>query len=594
MTTAERERRRGAPLAVRVGGDRLPVVLAVLAVLGVVAVHAYAVRDSVTPVYWDDEVGYLANALVLSGGPPLDLGGQGYYLGWSLVLVPLWWLLHEPEAVYRGAAILSAAAGVLTLMPLAGIARRLGVPTPWAVLMGAALAAMPARTVMSNFAMSENFLALLIAVTAWLALRFWARPTLAAGLLLGGAAAWVFVTHARALPVLVAVIGLLLVRVPRARAAALAGAALAAVASAAGFVAYRIVSVPMYGRDRDAAGLERLLAPDPTATLVVLSGQSWYAVCAWFGLPALGLAVLAVGAVRELRRRRAGLRRLGLRFWALIAVAGMGFVSAAFTAEAVARGSTRIDLLSYGRYIDPALGPLAVVALAVLWRRRRLRDGLLMLAAIAVLGAIQLLVLQPRLPAAGGTWAPVATPGLLEYPWPDVSAADVPPYLLATSAAALAVVLMTLLRRLPALPVLLLAAAVLAAAQVAESRTVRPFFDHYYGEYTLRTALAEFDGQPMAFDLAGLDALDPVSGATADTISRNAFQFWRAGHGLTVYDSATTSAPAELVIGRRDWPEAVAAGALELAVDPGRFDNALWVFPGPIQDDLLVEGRLTR
>ena len=557
--------------------------------LAVLAAHFFAARYSTMPVYWEDETGYLSNALVMSGGHAPSLGGGSYYIGWSLLLTPLWWISSDPAVVYRIAVLLSATVGAAVTLPLALIARRLGVATPWAILLGAVVAIAPSRVVMSNFVLSENFLTFLVAFAAWAALRYHSRPTIGRAAVLGALSSWVFLTHGRATPLLIATCLWFLLSIRRARWRAIVGLATAILPSVAGFLVYRVLSAEMYSStiNREGEGLDRLFTPDISSLLQAATGQVWYSTVTWFGLALIGAILLGGRFWRELRRRRPGIGT-----WGAISLVGVLIVSTTFIADPIARGVHRYDLLSYGRYLDPFTTVIALVGIAAIWHRLSKKLSLAVVVIVAVIGAVQVLVLMPLLPTGDNRWwAPITNAGLLQYPWPNVTAATGPPYLIASVAALAAVVAIFLLRKWPLVIVVLFAAVLATSSYVAEKTTVRPFFAHFYQDFTLRTTLQAYAGDPISFDVGGLGD-QTAQGTKADTVSRNAYQFWLSGKDVPVFSSDTSAPPTELVISRKDWSLASGLGARLIAVDSDSFDNALWVLPGALQDRLASEGKL--
>ena len=118
-----------------------------LAVVALIVSHAFAAFGASLPMYWEDEAGYLGNAQVMAGvGEIPELRGRPYYLGWSLLLVPLWWIFQDGQLVYQGAVVLSALCGIALAWPLALIARRFALSWPWSITAGAVIAVSPARS----------------------------------------------------------------------------------------------------------------------------------------------------------------------------------------------------------------------------------------------------------------------------------------------------------------------------------------------------------------------------------------------------------------------------------------------------------------
>lgn len=141
-------------------GERIA---AALTVLLAILVHGNAVRDATGPVWPEDEVGPLGNSWVIAGaGEPWNLSYLPYSPGWSVVIAPAWWFTTDPATVYRVAAVMSALAALAAIAPLAALVRRVGLSPALAVGVSAVVVMAPARSVMSNYVLTENFLVLMI------------------------------------------------------------------------------------------------------------------------------------------------------------------------------------------------------------------------------------------------------------------------------------------------------------------------------------------------------------------------------------------------------------------------------------------------
>ena len=121
---------------------------------------------------------------------------------------------------------------------------------------------------------------------------------------------------------------------------------------------------------------------------------------------------------------------------------------------------------------------------------------------------------------------------------------------------------------------------------------MRPSFNAWYQSFTLRhdiaAVLRDHPEASLSFDRIGLS--DTLGGV--DTVSRNAYQFWLAPREVPVFDSESAQPRTDLVISRKEWKDAPELGARLVAEDTGMFDNALWVLPGQLQDELEAEGLL--
>lgn len=141
-----------------------------------VALRLYLDRGRVGPLAVPDEPGYLLNARILSGtgpgDPDLALQVHG---GYSLLLVPAYWLAHDPATVYRLVLAINALLGSL-LFPIGyllgtrifGFGRALAVSTAFGICL------LPEMVFYSQFALADAVMPVL--VTGWLlCLGMWLR-----------------------------------------------------------------------------------------------------------------------------------------------------------------------------------------------------------------------------------------------------------------------------------------------------------------------------------------------------------------------------------------------------------------------------------
>jgi hypothetical protein len=578
---------------------RLPwsTILLVGAGLVVVTAHVVAAWGSVAPLYYTDEVGYIANAQLIAGvGEPRSFSASSYYVGWSFVLVPLWWMSHDPQFIYQAGVGLSVACGVLVSVPLAFIARRLGLSMPWAFIAGAAVAVAPSRLVMSNFALAENFIALLTATTAIAALRFVEHKSPLRAVVLISLASYLLITHARTGGVLVGAVVLIVLTSWRSWRVLVPSFASAAVIVGTGFAVYARIVPLMYAdaaATREERGVDRLLSLDPFAALTTSVGQLWYSTTAWFGLALLGLIVVVAAAIRELKSRAPG-----VAVSSVVATLGLVGVSVVWITAAVARDDARYDIYAYGRYLDTFLGIFAIVGLVTVARGLSKRLALRwLIATVAVIGAFFAIVVW-QVPTVNAWWGPNSVPGLLEWDWPQLTPVSRPPWIIASLAAFGAVALATLTRlgrrrHVRQATVVIVALSVfLAAGAVAEVKTITRWSAPWYTSFTLRdnvtSVLAEYPAATLSFDDVGLSRT--LFGT--DTVSRNAYQFWLSPRALPVFTSSEESPTTDLVISRKEWPAGEALGARIVAEDTGMFNNALWVLPGELQDEMAAAGEL--
>jgi Dolichyl-phosphate-mannose-protein mannosyltransferase len=555
----------------------VPTIIAIAAVMGTTALHAFAAWGAVGPVWASDEIGVLANARVIAGiGPPLELQYLGYYPGWSVVLAPLWWIFHDPGQIYRVAVALSALCGVLLIIPLTMIARRLGVAPPLAVTIAAIVAASPARTVMSNYALSENFLTLMIAVAVVVAIRFWKSRSPGWAAALGATVAYAFFSHGRAIT-LVAVTGVwFLTMIWRRPRAAVSGFVSLGVLSYCAFAINRMISGQLYGAasDRESSTLATLFKTTPVSFAQAALGQAWYLSAAWAGLVIIGAGTLAVWAAREVRQRS-----IGVSAWAIAALVAAAILSVGFVSSAIARGDNRLDLFIYGRYMDPFVAPVVLVGLVMVTRKLSRRTGLLLVAAAVVINGFFLTLSVPNIPK-GGWWAPINIPGVLLRLWPTVGDKGPAPWLATGLVTVVFAICFLALRRWPALSMLAVVAYFAVGSVAADVRAVDTFNVGFNAEPELVATVQQLGPRhSLSFDS---DRADPVA--------QNLYQYWFADRRVNVFDSIRERPATELVIARATWEKGAAEGALRVvAVKRG---DALWVMPGALQRQLIEDGRV--
>lgn len=545
-------------------------VLAISAVMTAVFVTVYAALDSTSPVMWNDETGYLSGAQLLAGiGEPRDLSGRGYYyIGWSFLLAPLWWISADPEVVYRLAVTLSAALSLATMVPLSYLGTRLGL-SKWLSIFAAAIVVMgPARTVQGSLAQSESLLTFLIALSALLAMRFAARKTVLNASLLLFFTTWVFATHGRFISIMIAAIMWVCFVSWRNWKSTLVLLFVTTVAATGNFLLYRSIAEQLYGAEsnRESVGISRILSIDPVAVTIAGAGQFWYFHVAW-----LGLAVTGLWAIARFVRIECIRRQPSVSTWAIVSLLGAAILSFTWLSTRIGDGTARLDMFTYGRYLDPITTTIAF--LGAVWilrgitRKGGVRIAAVQIASISLFALAAILLISQTLKP---DWVPTSVAGLLALNWPLVSSASGPPWV-AGSLMGLASTLAFLILRRRAIVFLTIVAMTFATMSVlAEVRSMRPFFGNMYESFTLRESIAALSLESVSFDIAGLDG---------DTVSQNSFQFWLAPQALPVFDSSLVKPSTEYVIARSEWKLGEQLGAELVAVDSGSFDNALWRLP---------------
>lgn len=356
------------------------------------------------PVLVADEIGYLTNARVLSGGLAGQLEQAPFYRGgYSLLIAPLLELGSSPTFTYHLVLVLNSAlaASVFPLLYLlltrfAGVRPELAI---WAALAGAVY---PALTVLSQVAMSEN--ALFPLVCLWL-IAFGGllgeprdRGDLVWAAALGASTGALWAIHNRMIvAVVLALAGLVWLALQR----RLRPAALALGVAVVALSFWGVHLLDDYLIDHNYAGsapdelserMDEILQLGGLRTVLAnLVGQAWYLLVATFGL--------AAAAAADFRRGRSPILGVLLALTVLLLL-----ISAAAFPD-----RERPDQLIYGRYAEVVAPVLIAFGLAAL---SQLRARLVW--PLAGFGALTALVVVIRAtaddPDAANRWNVSALP----------------------------------------------------------------------------------------------------------------------------------------------------------------------------------------
>lgn len=564
--------------------------LAVATVTGAVTLLLVLGLTRFSPVFFGDEIGYLANTIAIAGGPSIVIDADSYYPGWSLVLVPLWWLFSDPLALYRGAVILSALSSIATIPVLAVLARRLGLGRAHAAIAASVVVALPAHALMAGFALAESFLGLVVASAVLFSVLGAQTGRTRWFVAAGAASGFAFVVHGRLAGIVVATVAwaiLLLVRRGWLNGSALLGSSL--VVAASGYALYRHLEVTVYrSTGREADGVAKLFGSQPSDVALGASGQIWYLVVATAGLAIPGVVFVALALGREVRRRRPGWATW-FALWAL----GLAAVSITYVSRSVGQHD-RVDLFVYGRYLEPATDLLVLFGLILLVRiapgsrlaagRLRRRFVRIAAATVIVFAAVTTgygLLARAVVPTAKQTtsgWNPMNVLGIVQYSWQHGrNDAALPLLQAALIGGGVLVAVLTLAVLARNAGWLLVAAAVfaLASSVVAQARTVAPAYGSYATAFTLARAVDRYHSASVSF----VTAPDPLAPNRSTVISQNAYEFFLAPRVVPVVTGSSKLPTTDLVIARKNWPAGADAGWRRITWDPG-YDNALWSRPG--------------
>jgi hypothetical protein len=564
------------------------------------------------PTVFFDELGYLGNARYLAGrGCPPNLDGFPFYhCGYSLLIVPAFWLSSDPAVVFKAIVVLNGLMLSGLFFCFYHMLRRLfDYPERPAVLVSFVGSLFPAYLLHANMALCESGFILFygLLLTSFGALLW--RRTYGAAVLFGAVAAYCYAIHPRALPLLpvsaLAVLALAVRRqLPMTRAAA-ALAALAVVFVCARAANAHLKTLGWGGADAlsTSAVLSELLTPTGMRDLAVAAlGQLLYLCQASYGLFALGV----LEGVRWVRSGWGAGRgslltdpRRALVVFLFATSLGILGASSAIMAGAIEDAVSdnvytqlRGDHLIYGRYNEPFLGFYVVLGLHALHeaasesgRFARQFYGVLAFTVALTLGVLvagghrflersyyegtiwgifPLIHLVQGLPPVG--WGGLAQKGVLGV----VSLASLAIFVTAARLAA---------RRYRA-AVGLIGCFFLAAAAYGYHYSIRPVQMSFRMTRLLPEQVARLGGTThVSYDMTYLEWQ-----------AYGTYQYFLPDVKFEQFWSERGQAPSgDVVVSGTDWRDADRLGARLVWAEKPR-NNALWVLPGDLQARLPSPG----
>ena len=563
---------------------RLVAAVLVMVTMLLVGFRLYLSLNRTGPIIVADEIGYLINARVLTGGVEGYLSRANVYTGgYSLALIPAFLLGGGPEAAYRLVlgtnAVLAAAVFPLLYLTLRrgfAIART---PSVVCALAGALYAPVSG---FASVALSENLLTPLLVAWVLLLVEFLRARSLASAnayaVAVGLAAGWLYATHSRMLPIVVIQLALLVLLAARRHVRigpALLGGSVTAISCA---MAYAL-NAYLYRRnwpgkvvDQHQQAIDNLFSRDGLADrLQFVAGEGAYLFLASFGLAAVAVVVLVIvgsgpGAM-SMRERlqatwRAGTRngldadhtRAAIAWVILLVLAGLLVITGAASGEL-----SRPDYRIYGRYVEIIAPLLLAVGIAALrsWLPTRLPIWMLLTAGVALIGLATVVVLDGADDAFQATnigWANVT--GLILLGGMD----GIDP-----ARSTVVAVLLLLVIGSPA-PARLRVVTALCTCALLVWGSVRIDSDIYDpGQRRNYPTSATIDDFPTT---TGADhiAFDGARLTEAEFI----YQFYLDSTTFQYFDSRTDSAPADadIVISTDSWPGSTAPGVELIWRDP--------------------------
>ena len=515
------------------------------------------------------------------------LSGSGYSPGWALLLAPLWWLTDDPETVYHLAVLLGSVLALGTIVPLAMLAHRMGLTVAQGVAVSAIVMSFPGRTVLADYALSEQAILFALAWTAVAMHALWTRPTWWRTALFVLAVLATYLLHSRELAlVATAAVWLVLMAVRHWRVTAVGLPLLAVGTVLIRRFSEHVLDETLIG---GGGGEEDLLSSTlegatPSLLLRVLLNQSWAQAVGTAGLAAIGAVVVTGWAFHEIRRWRIG---PGVFLFGT-ALSALGLSALWWTRPDflwAGDGYVRLDVWIYTRYLDHVAALLVLVALVALVRG--LRRGILV-PTIGLVVAVSLAVvlwvardvpLWGALDGPGNSSALLSWVGMFPttpYPLPQVPTfTDENRFWVWASLFAVEMLLLVLLlRRRPRVAVTLLMATVLVLSIEADPSQSRD------APRRMERAVERVEAATGTEDIP----LDMDYSCQGPALTRyqvtNWLGFWMSPRQVDLADPPRgTPFDSPYVVSCEDWPRAEEYGARQVA-DSEFYSYTIWVLPG--------------
>lgn len=585
----------------RLADSRVWWVLAGVAVAVLVAVMIVVAQSASAPRTPWDENGVLILARVLAGEDDVPLMlTRGYYPAASFLVAPVYWFTQDPMTVYGWANFLTNVAGIATLLPLVGIARRVGLNLPQAITASALALSLPGYTGLADYVLAEQLLGFFIVLSIYTMMRYWAAPTVWRSAAFVGSLLGALFTHPRALVgVVVATVWLagLLLAPARRKSAAVTLAILLPAAYVTRETAEYLAALVLVDDFSQGNALGRSLSdPDVLLMIKIAFSHTWAQLVGTLGILAFGAIVVLTWAYKEIVRSRMfgpGVFILGLT----LAGSLLSFINWSSLSVHHYNDEPRLDSWLYTRYISPYVLVAILIAIAALLRRLSLP---MMTAAIVASGVViagMLLFFADTIPAWGSTYGPgnIAALRGWERFWPtEPHAIPLRPTL--TSANNFWVIA----------SLTVLAAQVITAAASRYPRFLASGLIATFGTYAYVSNPQLAREAPFNIE-SGVDRIEAVTGSeisldidiecgtnsTGRATTVNWLGYWLAPRDVDPVRPSEADFDADVIVACPTWERAGELGAL-VVPDSNNYGYEIWVPAGELQDRLVDAGLLAR
>lgn len=349
-------------------------------VLAILVIRLWNIADLDVPIVFDDEVGYWSHAANLAGLSWTETEPAWYSYGYSLLLVPLFWITHNMSYLYRMAIVINAIMGIFCFVFAKYIVQevdeRCGNMT--AMMISFTSVSYSAYIFQANVAWSESFIYMWFLFVVWTMHRYCKFPTWKYTILLSSEVGFLYIIHNRCIAILAAYLLTLFFMVIKKK---MDGKKLAAVIFVLGIIFFANSMIKVHisqlmwevsdgfsGNDMLSQGskIKMLFHLEGWRTLLQsAAGKVWYILSSTLMLAYAGMVFIIKNMISYLRKEEKDANNSVVFFYIFILFSVCGSIaltSIAATTDGISKiGNVRLDIFFYGRYSEVISGILILL-----------------------------------------------------------------------------------------------------------------------------------------------------------------------------------------------------------------------------------------
>lgn len=185
---------------------RKETIMYILFVIAILIMRLWNISDLNGPILFDDEIGYWSHAANLAGLSWTEVVHSWYSYGYSILLMPLFWITHNMKILYRIAIVLNALMGAVAFALGKAIIQEIDEQCDEITSMVISFTAVcySAYIFQSNIAWSETFVYTWFMLIVWSAIKFFKRRTRVNTILFTVECSFLYIIHNRCIVIFIA------------------------------------------------------------------------------------------------------------------------------------------------------------------------------------------------------------------------------------------------------------------------------------------------------------------------------------------------------------------------------------------------------